>query len=173
MASSSILLLPLERLSPSGSFGVRDELSLPRYSHPYRQWRTGTHRSPSFQRLTISTMYRKSLVPGGLSSKTVEGIYTSARNGDRNQSLSIVCYSRGRGGAGHERAKLGNVTNQMRLLLESDGLLATEAATSLVNSMTPEGRSALISALFPGKQHANFILGLYRIVCYELKSFRG
>jgi hypothetical protein len=39
--------------------------------------------------------------------------------------------------------------------------------------MTPEGRSALISALFPGKQHANFILGLYRIVCYELKSFRG
>jgi len=77
-----------------------------------------------------------------------------------SQRPRIVCHSRGKGGAEHERAKLTSVSRHMRLLLESDGLLATEAAYSLVNSMNAEGRTALISALFPGKQtgaRLNFI----------------
>lgn len=91
-------------------------------------------------------------------------VYTGAKNRDRSQRLSILCYNRGTGGSGPERAKLGNVTKQMRLLLESENLLATEAAYSLVNSMSPEGRNALVSALFPGKLFANLVLGFYQIV---------
>jgi len=40
------------------------------------------------------------------------------------------------------------------LLLESEGLLANEAAFSLVNSMSTEGRTVLISALFPATGQA-------------------
>ncbi len=97
-SSSSILLWPLGRLSPSGSFNVQ---------------------------------------------KCVHG--------SGAQRLSIVCHGRGKGGAEHERAKLNIVTRRMRLLLESEGLLANEAAFSLVNSMSTAGRTVLISALFPGK----------------------
>ena len=68
-----------------------------------------------------------------------------------------MCYS-SRGGkpqqqsGGEGRARLGVVTKQMRLLLESrEGLLSSEAAHSLVNSISLEGRSALVSALFPGE----------------------
>lgn len=100
-SSSSILLWPLGRLSPSGRFNVQ---------------------------------------------KCVHGCGA--------QRLSIVCHSRGKGGAEHERAKLNIVTRRMRLLLESEGLLANEAAFSLVNSMSTEGRTALISALFPATQQA-------------------
>lgn len=71
----------------------------------------------------------------------------------------IQCYS-SRGGkqqhpGGEGRARLGTVTKQMRLLLESsEGLLSLEAAHSLVNSMSPEGRSALVSALFPATEQS-------------------
>jgi len=98
MASSSILLLPVEKGSPIKSFLV----SRPRTNH----------------------------------------------------RLSIVCHSRGKGGSEHEKAKLKNVTERMRLLLESEGLLAHEAAHSLVNSLDSGGRTALISALFPATEQA-------------------
>ena len=159
MASSSILLFSLERLSPPGSLNVRDKSTLLHYSLRHRQRGMKIHHSLFSQRLTISTMYGTSLVSGSLSLKTLEGVHTGAKNGDRSPRLSIVCYSRGRGGSGHERAKLENVTKQMRSLLESESLLASKAANSLVDSMTPEGRSALISALFPGKQHTDLVLG--------------
>ncbi|KAG0581078.1 hypothetical protein M758_4G227600 [Ceratodon purpureus] len=145
MASTSVLLLPLERLSPCGSFNVLDDSSLRRCS---RIRRRGT-------RMHWSIICRTSLESGVLSSTTLEGVYTGARNGYRSTRLGIVCYgSRGKGGSEHERAKLGNVTRQMRLLLESEGLLASEAAHSLVNSMSPDGRSALISALFPATEQS-------------------
>lgn len=155
MASSSILLLPLERLSPSGSLTaqkcVQGKSSLPRYNRQHGQRGIRTYQ------------IRDS--PFSLFSKTLVGIYVGAKNGGMSQRLSIMCHSRGKGGAEHERAKLKNVTQQMRLLLESEGLLATEAAYSLVNCMSPEGRTALISALFPGKQCANLIfMGFYQIV---------
>lgn len=119
MASSSILLFPLERLSRSGNFNVQKCV---------------------------------------LVAKTSGGDNAGAKNGAMSPRRRIVCQSRGKGAAEHEMAKLKNVTQQMRLLLESEGLLATEAAYSLVGSMNREGRTALISALFPGKQCDNLIL---------------
>lgn len=60
----------------------------------------------------------------------------------------------------------------MRLLLESESLLANEAAFSLVNSMSSEGRTVLISALFPGNLSiSKFMEFFYQIIM--LKKILG
>lgn len=156
MASRCILLLPLGKQLPSGSFHVEKDV---RYNvrqpcHRLRFRQQGTQTYQINQSLTDVTIYQSPLTSRFIFSKNLKGKVTGAVNGDRFHRHSIICCSGGNEGIGHESINIEDVTHQMRLLLETESPSATTAASSLVNSMTPTARSVLISALFPATQES-------------------
>lgn len=76
-------------------------------------------------------------------------VFTTRGQGRGRKTDGMVVYSaRGKGGGAYQRILVTEVAQQMRIFLESEEGVAAQAANSLVKSIDPQGRAALLSALF-------------------------